>query len=148
MLDWLFGNRRRNSVHAPKRAGNRRIIEFSVVPTMTPGEVLIYLGQLGISAKTHRFSWHDDGSRTASVTVKPQQYLYAAGLVAGMKPGSVSVLDPHGVKPIKPRSRWGVANHDKGIVTASIRSVGNWLMPVHVDVPPVVERKQKKGRRK
>lgn len=144
MLDWLFGvPSRRNSTQSPKRAGGRCIIEFSVVPAMTPGEVLIYLGELGVSAKINGVEWHDDGSRTASVTVRSQQYSYAAGLIAGMKPGGVKVLDPHDAKPIKPRSRWGVANHDRGVATSAVRIIGNWLMPVHVDVPVV-----KKGRRK
>lgn len=116
--------------------GQQRII-FACAPSFVPYEVIQYLESLGVKAKpAASVDIAEDGTRTATVYVSAGQYAYAAGLVAGMAPGSVSVLRPHNVAPIKPHTRWGKTNKARGPIATLLRGVA-WYFGVEAQKPPV-----------
>jgi hypothetical protein len=95
------------------------------------------LESLGVKAKPKaHVDIAEDNTRTATVYVSAGQYAYAAGLVAGMAPGSVSVIDPYNVAPIKPRTRWGKANKARGPIATLLRGSA-WFFDIEAKKPPV-----------
>ena len=139
MLDFLLGDRPRRQPTGKARPAPRgqQSITFACVPAFIPYEVVQYLESLGVRAKPKaRVGIAEDGTRTATVYVSAGQYAYAAGLVAGMAPGAVSVLKPFGVAPIKPRTRWGKTNKARGPVATLLRGTA-WYFGVEAKKPPV-----------
>lgn len=101
-------------------SGGQKKIVFVCVPSFVPYEVIVYLEGFGVRVKpASHVDIADDGTRTATVWVTEGQYLYAAGLVAGMAPGAVAVMQPHNVRPISPRSSWGKPNRSARGPTAT-----------------------------
>jgi hypothetical protein len=111
-------------------------ITFACVPVFVPYEVIQYLESLGVKVRPGPVDIAEDRTRTATVYVSAGQYAYAAGLVAGVAPGQVSVLKPHNVAPIKPRTRWGKANKARGPVATLLRGTA-WIVGVEAKKPPV-----------
>lgn len=121
--------------------GQKRIV-FTCVPAFTPYEVVQYLEGLGVKVKPKsHVEMDEDGTRTATIYVTEGQYLYAAGLVAGMAPGAVAVMEPHTVRPVAPRTSWGKPNRSARGPVASFLRTASIMMGSTSRVPP------KKGRK-
>jgi|694.fasta_scaffold12368_9 hypothetical protein len=121
--------------------GHEKIV-FACVPAFVPYEVIVYLEGLGVKVKpASHVDIADDGTRTATIRVPVRQYRYAAGLVAGMAPGAVAVMQPHNVRPIAPRTSWGKPNRSaRGPTATALRFLWTLLGGGATRVPP--KRKQ------
>jgi hypothetical protein len=142
MLDFLFGDRPQRRTPTVNRRPSARgrgkqSVTFVCVPSIVPYEVIQYLESLGVKAvPAASVDIAEDGTRTATVYVSAGQYAYAAGLVAGLAPGSVAVLEPHNVAPITPRTRWGKTNKARGPIATLLRGTA-WYFGVEAKKPPV-----------
>lgn len=144
--DWL--NHSLDKIGSLFAGGQKRIV-FACVPAFVPYEVIEYLEGLGVRVKpASHVDLGDDGTRTATVFVTEGQYLYAAGLVAGMAPGAVVVMEPHKVRPITPRTAWGKPNRSaRGPTAVALRILWALLGSGSSRVPPVrgSQRGKKRG---
>lgn len=124
--------------------GSQQRIVFMCAPAFAPYEIVLYLESLGVACKPKSgVEIAEDGTRTATLYVSEGQYLYAAGLVQGMAPGSVTVLEPHNVQPIKPRYSWGKPNKSaRGPVASFLRGM-TWLMGFEAKTLPIKKGKSR-----
>lgn len=125
---------------------NRNCIKFSCVGI--PYERIQYLEALGVKVwLTHDIHEEEDGSYTATCRVTPDQYHYAAGLLQGI--AGTHVLEPQGVKPIQPRTRWGVTNRSAGGLLTTAGRVMASVCGIDAKTPPISAKpaRAKKGRK-
>lgn len=112
----------------------RKVIRFEVAAGRMPYEVVLFLESVGVMVWPGQARQQEDGSVRCNILVGEGQHAYAAGLLAGLD--GVLLIDPQGVRPIRPRTSWGRPTKSRGVMAGALRTVAG-AMGASAKVPPV-----------